>query len=53
MIGLLVTLWCMYRFIFTDWALCREQAVMLMFAIGIEGIIEAVIGLYLTTKKGR
>ncbi len=43
MIGVIVTLACMYTYIFTDWAISREQQGALCAAVLLELLIEALI----------
>ena len=44
MIGLLVMLCCMYRYIFTEWSLSRDECLMFCYAVIIEIIIEVIVG---------
>ena len=44
MIGLLAMLFCMYRYIFSEWALTGDECAMFCYAVIIEIIIEVIIG---------
>ena len=44
MIGLFIMLLCMYRFVFTDWAITKNEIVVFVLAVLIELCIEALVG---------